>query len=156
MTRNRLIGGGIVLLVTMAFGFNTFKDVTPEPREERISPTRSIVLNGREIRVAVADTPLLRERGLSGYSRLESDEGMLFVFEGDGRFGFWMKDMLFPIDILWLDAAGSIVHIENNVRPESYPSSFTPDSPARYVLELRAGSVKEYDIRIGQSANLEE
>jgi len=101
--------------------------------------------------VAVADTPALRERGLSSYTGLGPEEGMLFVFPQDGAYSFWMKDMLFPIDILWIDADGHIVHIERSVSPKSYPASFTPDSPARYVLEVPAGFSEEHGLTAGES-----
>src|SRR3989338_5701660 len=59
-------------------------------------------IGDQAVRVTVADTPESRERGLSGRDGLASDEGMLFVFQNDGYHTFWMKDMLFSIDIIWL------------------------------------------------------
>ena len=61
----------------------------------------------------------------------------------------WMKDMQFPIDILWLDAEYKIVFIKHVSTPETYPESFYSDVPARYVLELPAGFAREHDFKIG-------
>lgn len=96
--------------------------------------------------VEVADTEASRERGLSGHAPLNDSEGMLFVFDTDARWGIWMKDMSFPLDIVWADAGGRIVHIERDVSPDTYPRIFAPPVPARYVVELPAGSVAKHAI----------
>jgi len=80
-----------------------------------------------------------QERGLGGRKNIAPDYGMLFVFPKDDSYGIWMKDMLVPIDIIWLSDTGVIVHLEPSVEPSTYPHVFYPDSPARYVLEMRAG-----------------
>ena len=120
-------------------------------RNPRITPTRSIRVQGTFVRVAVADTESLREKGLSGVASLSANEGMLFVFEKDGLYSFWMKDMNFPLDIVWLAADGKVVAVAEDRSPASYPESFTPTSPARYALELPAGWVKAHDIGIGDA-----
>lgn len=74
---------------------------------------------------------------------------MLFVFPKDGTYSFWMKDMLFAIDIIWLDANARVVFAAEHVVPESYPAIFTPHTAARYVLELPAGFVAEHHIGVG-------
>lgn len=114
----------------------------------------TIHVNGRLVRVTVADTPPLRERGLGGRSGLAEDEGMLFVFSEDGRHTFWMKDMRFAIDILWVSREGSIVDIQERVSPETYPATFAPKAEATYVVELPAGYVEEHDVRIGDIVRL--
>ncbi|MFZ2556208.1 MAG: DUF192 domain-containing protein [Minisyncoccia bacterium] len=107
------------------------------------------------MRIQVVDSEATRQRGLSGIPDLAPDQGMLFVFEEDGMYSFWMHDMLFSIDILWLAADGRVVHIEKDLSPESYPQSFTSHSPARYVLEVPAGFSDKHGIIIGSSASLE-
>ena len=91
--------------------------------------------------VEIADTPVAQRQGLSGRSHLPVGHGLLFIFDKEGRHGIWMKDMLFPIDIVWLDGNGREVHQEKEVRPDTYPEVFTPPVPARYVLELNAGTL---------------
>lgn len=89
--------------------------------------------------IEVADDAVERERGLSG-REVPEDFGMLFIFPEPGRYAFWMKDMLVPIDILWLSEDGTILGIEEQVSPESYPEAFIPPVPVRVVLEVRAGT----------------
>ncbi len=119
-----------------------------------VSASSTIQLNDRIIRVEIADTPEERERGLSGKGGLAEDEGMLFVFDSDGRYAFWMKDMKFAIDILWISHDGAIVHIEKGVAPETYPHTFAPRREARYVVELPAGFVEKHDVHVGDIVRL--
>ncbi len=102
----------------------------------------------------IADTPALREKGLSGRAGLAPDEGILFVFPADGQYGFWMKDMRFPIDILWLSGRGEILDMRKSVSPSTYPAVFTPAASARYVLELPAGFSEAYTVKIGDEVKL--
>ena len=97
----------------------------------------------------VADTPVLRELGLSFRKGLGPEEGMLFVFEKSGVYPFWMKDMSFPIDILWLDEEGVINFIVREATPASYPHVFAPNASGRFVLEVPAGRVEKENVQIG-------
>lgn len=101
------------------------------------------------IRVELATTTAARAQGLSGRAPLPPGEGLLFVFPRDGQYSFWMKDMRFSIDMLWIAADGTVVDMRENVAPETYPSSFTPRAPARFVLELSAGHARSSGISIG-------
>jgi hypothetical protein len=114
--------------------------------------TTAVTLGGTVVSAEVADTLALRAKGLSGRESLGREAGMLFVFDVDDRHGFWMKDMRFPIDIIWLNASGTVVHLVSRAQPESYPTIFTPSAPARYVLEVNAGFAEEYDVRDGDRA----
>lgn len=102
--------------------------------------------------VRIADSEKEREQGLSGTTELPSNRGMLFVFESSGFWGIWMKDMNYPIDILWLNDRKEVVHIEQHILPESYPRTFMPRVPARYVLELPADATEKHGIKQGDSA----
>ena len=113
-----------------------------------------LILGGKVFTVEVADTAKLLEKGLSDHIPLKSDEGMLFVFQKEDKYGFWMKDMLFSIDILWIDSNLKIVHIEKSLRPETYPKIFYPNSVALYVLELKAGEVQNLNLKIGDSLEI--
>lgn len=101
------------------------------------------------IPIEVADTPAEQEQGLSG--RMSLDGGMLFVFQSPDRYGFWMKDMAFPIDIVWMDAERRVIAVDANVSPDSYPKTYYPPSDAMYVLELNAGQAEVLGIRTDQS-----
>ncbi len=126
----------------------------PTSMVQQAPSLRTIHLGDQAIRVSVADTPESRQKGLSGRAGLAPDEGILFVFPQDGKHGFWMKDMRFSIDILWLNADGRIVHIAKSVSPSTYPQSFVPTKPARYVLEVLAGYVTEHGVAIGDVVRL--
>ncbi len=113
----------------------------------------TVRIGGTDVRVTLADTAEKRSRGLSGTSRLEEGEGMLFVFPQEGIYGFWMKDMRYSIDIIWLTEDKEVVYVAENASPESYPMSFVPEKPAKYVLEVPAGFAKAHNIAIGSSAS---
>jgi uncharacterized membrane protein (UPF0127 family) len=106
--------------------------------------------NGEVLTAELALTEEDRARGLMFRKDLNEDQGMLFVFEEEGRHAFWMKNMTFSIDILWLDRQKRIVHIEHRVPPcqnEPCPS-YPPDYPALYVLELRAGAADALNLQL--------
>ena len=109
------------------------------PQEVHTTSMRTVTIDGISIAVDVADTEILREQGLSGRTSLSEGKGMLFVFDTDGLWNIWMKDMRFPIDIVWADVDGKVVTVALDIAPETYPEVFSPSSPARYVLELLAG-----------------
>lgn len=114
----------------------------------------TVQIKDHTIRVAIVDTPESRAIGLSGHESLPKGEGMLFVFPEDGLYSFWMKDMRFAIDILWISSEGAIVDLRENISPNTYPASFMPRSEARYVLELPAGAVEEYELELGDIVRL--
>ena len=113
----------------------------------------SVAVNGHRYTVHIADTGALRAKGLSDTPSLPQKEGMLFVFQDATRSCFWMKDMQYSLDIIWLDANKQIVYMVQNVTPQSFPDSFCTATPARYVLELNAGEVKRSGMRIGQQVS---
>lgn len=110
---------------------------------------KSIRVGGVIVSAEVASTAPAREKGLSGHRPLGEQEGMLFVFDKDDTYGFWMKDMQFAIDIIWIDAEGKIITIAKNVEPASYPEVFYPARPARYVLEVPAGFAQKRSLAEG-------
>jgi len=101
------------------------------------------------VSVSVADTSEEQIQGLSNVKFLPNDSGMLFVYEEPGNQHFWMKDMNFPIDIIWIGASKTIVDITENLAPSTYPETYSPISPAQYVLEVNAGYSQKHDIAIG-------
>lgn len=106
--------------------------------------------DGDSVSAELAVSSEERARGLMFRTRMEFDQGMLFVFGKEGFYSFWMKNMVFALDFIWLDGEKRIVHIEENVPPciqEPCPS-YTSKVPARYFLELKAGSVAKRKLRI--------
>ena len=116
-------------------------------------PDRSI------IKAEIADTEAERERGLSGRTSLAADAGMWFEFEQDGKYSIWMPDMNFAIDIIWISSDFKVVQIANNVLPEPGVSEnklkhYINQSPARYVLEVPAGTAAAHKLMIGSQFEL--
>jgi uncharacterized membrane protein (UPF0127 family) len=122
-------------------------------------PRRPVVVLDERVRVSVdvVETPQLRARGLSGRPGLAPDEGMLFLFDAPRIQSFWMKDMRFEIDIVWI-RDGRIVGITPNLPlPKSplvlpqYPSPV----PCDVVLEVRAGAARRWGLALGDSVRVE-
>jgi len=107
---------------------------------------------GEEIPVEVADTLKKRRLGLGKRTSLKKDWGMLFVFENRKRYHFWMKDMQFPLDVIWLDNH-RIVHITHNAKPAIYrdePEIMASPVPVNFVLEIAAGRAEKLRLKTGQ------
>lgn len=92
-----------------------------------------------DFNIYISRTPEERERGLSGFSDLKDDEAMLFIFESSDLHGFWMKEMNFAIDMVWLDENFKVISVERGVTQGTYPKVFYPESPSLYVLEFKSG-----------------
>lgn len=107
-----------------------------------------------KVRVAIADTPAERQQGLSGRKNLGPNEGLLFIFDKPGFYPFWMKEMNFPIDIIWLDGDWRVIDIDQYVPPQSFPRLFQSREPVQYVLEVNAGFAQKNKIGFGQRAIL--
>ena len=106
--------------------------------------------------VDLALTADQQSRGLSGRDKMSENQGMLFVMQSPGRYGFWMKEMKFPLDIFWLDAKGRVVYLKKNLQPcltiLNCPT-YTPDADSLYVLETVAGFSQRHAITKGTQFN---
>jgi len=111
--------------------------------------------NGKIITAELAVSDAERARGLMNREKINPDQGMLFVFEFAGQHSMWMKNMLISLDFLWLDSEQRIVHIEENIPPcERDPCpSYASKIPATYVLELKAGSIKQNALKLYDKVN---
>lgn len=113
-----------------------------------------VFVAGREVAVDIADTPALQKQGLSGREAFGPNEGMLFIFPAPSAQGFWMKDMRFPIDIIYFDQDRKIVDVWEYADPSSYPNVFAPRVPAQFVLEVPAGFFSKYRLENGNTFEL--
>jgi hypothetical protein len=109
-----------------------------------------IRINGEEFEVMIADTPAQKNRGLSGTESLPSDRGMLFTYKEAQKPEFWMKDMLIPLDFIWINN-GEVVDLHEDVEPAEVqpPNTITPKKKVDMVLEVNAGVIQGYNIKIG-------
>jgi hypothetical protein len=126
----------------------TTKPSTERPFTE-LGATSIIKIGGKTIKVELARSPQEKEVGLSGRQSLPPDQGLLFIFDKPRYYPFWMKDMKFPIDIVWLDKNGFVIDITKNLQPSSFPQRVTSKSPSQFVLELNANFTEQNNIKIG-------
>lgn len=155
MNIRRFIVDAIILVtavVTIGFLYDSYKD--PIYDFFFNEQTVGIFIRDIPVTVSIADNDEERSKGLSGVESLGAQEGKLFIFDEEGKYGFWMKDMLIPIDIIWIDNSGFIVHIEENVAPDSYPTIYSSPVPARFVLEVNAFFVPTFRVDIGDRVSI--
>ncbi|MDO8655120.1 MAG: DUF192 domain-containing protein [bacterium] len=139
--RSLIIIGIIILLGASAVFLLKKKDVGTERQIIRIG--------NQELSVEIADTIAKQVRGLSGHQPLKENEGMLFMYENPRVLSFWMKDMRFPIDIIWIDEHKNIVGIASDISPDTFPQTFSSAVPVQYVLEVSAGWAEFHGVVAG-------
>jgi uncharacterized protein len=110
-------------------------------------------INGHIINIEVVDTESKKTEGLSNRNILCPECGMLFIFDKPGNYGFWMKDMNFPLDFVFINN-NRVIDLKQNISPETYPSTITASSAFDKVLEVNSGYVSKYNLKIGQSISL--
>ncbi|HET7147792.1 MAG TPA: DUF192 domain-containing protein [Candidatus Nitrosopolaris sp.] len=115
-----------------------------------------ITVKGYKLLVDLALTQDQQTKGLAVKNHMNESEGMLFVFQQPSRPSFWMKDMKFPIDILWLGANRSVVYIVPNLQPcpsQGNCPGYAPSRDSLYVLETTAGFSHRHNITVGTQTN---
>ncbi|MEK7091715.1 MAG: DUF192 domain-containing protein [Patescibacteria group bacterium] len=139
---------GFLVLAVLTFSRNAESFVNTI--KGNLSPYQTSATLGRtHLWLEVVTKTTDQERGLSGRDILPAEAGMLFVFNRPTVPAFWMKEMSFPLDLIWLDANRRVVSISPNLGPETYPQTFSPGQKIQYVLELNAGSVAKNHFAIG-------
>lgn len=124
------------------------------------TPSTAVTIGTLKVSAEAADNQALRKKGLSKRESLPFDQGMLFVFENPANYAIWMKDMRFPIDILWLDESKRVtdIAIDVPIQPGKKDSELTVYKPAnnsKYVLEINAGLANLNNIKVGDQAFFE-
>jgi len=133
---------------------NKFETILPNKVNKSIN--KSITLAGHKLDVEIADTPKKKERGLSGRKTLAENSAMIFPYNPPERVVFWMPDMNFPIDIVYVKN-NQVVEIYKNVPnfPADTPKDKLPHYPSRFpvnlVIELPAGWSNLHNLKIGDS-----
>ncbi len=124
------------------------------------SGNKTLTIGGQTFEAGIADNALTRAQGLSGRPSLGETEGLFFIFPFVSSTGFWMKDMNFPIDIVWING-GKVIGFSENLQPEPGKSLFSlpiyyPPGSVNQVLEINAGAVKKYNLQVGDAVNLSQ
>lgn len=112
----------------------------------------TVTIDRYNISAFVADTDEKRSKGLSGVENMSENQGMLFVFNYPSKQGFWMKEMKFPLDIIWLDLNNSVIHIEKKLQPCTsvlFCTVYSPSKDAKYVLETISGFTDLHSVNVG-------
>jgi uncharacterized membrane protein (UPF0127 family) len=122
--------------------------------------SQSVTISGVKFNAEIASTPSARILGLSYRRSLAADAGMLFLFNTIGRYGFWMKDMHFPLDMIWIKGDTVIGAAENipapvSGTPDSNLQKYYPLEPVNKVFEVNAGTVAKSGIKVGDKAILD-
>ena len=107
-----------------------------------------------KIKAEVAKSQSDKQKGLGGRPCIGINQGMLFIFDKPGYYSFWMKDMKFPIDIVWISSDHKVLTKDVDIKPSTYPKTFVNEGkPAKYVLELQANRTRSLDLVIGTPIN---
>jgi len=146
-----LIGLFVVIVGLMIFG--SAAGVAPWAFVKSPAQT-SVTIGELKIKADIVKTEKEQQKGLGGREKLAEDGGMLFVFDKENKYNFWMKDVKFPIDIIWISKEKKVVDFYQNAEvqlavPDSQLRIYSPSSSALYVLEVNAGEIEKYHIGVG-------
>lgn len=135
----------IIIILAVSVGYFVFQQRT----SNRIS------IDGVVLNVDLATTPAEQQQGLSGRDSMAPDRGMLFVFQSEDYWSFWMFEMKFPLDMIWFNSSRQAVFFEQNLPPcgPTVCQVFTPPVKAMYVLEVNAGFIAAHQISPGDTFN---
>lgn len=145
------IAGAVILVVAFLFIQSYFRD------NPLFMKQTDVTVNGQTIRVEVAQSEKEKQAGLSKRGKLAENKGMLFVFEKADYPAFWMKDMRFPIDIIFINDNKVVTIYKNVQNPDKDNTNlpvYRPDEPANRVLELNAGQADKYNIKEGDTITI--
>ncbi|MBI3306134.1 DUF192 domain-containing protein [Candidatus Nomurabacteria bacterium] len=155
MNQKILISFALVVIFIPLF----YLTIYPSGQPGRLTTTSYYVkIAGQNIKVEIADTPDKQAQGLSARQGLSEDEGMLFVFENASVYPFWMKDMKFAIDIIWLNEDKEVIYIKKDARPELFPETYGLKNEqgesllTKYVLEVVSGFSEKNNLKVGDRA----
>jgi len=117
-----------------------------------------VYLNNQKIWLLLADNPQKRTQGLSGRSGLPQNSGLLFLFDEPGNYSFWMKEMKFSLDFVFIENDQIVDLSENVAYPQNgeEPQTIIAKRDFNKVLELNAGLVKKMGIRVGQKIKISQ
>ena len=153
-TRIAIIVGIILVALLGVWGFLNLRPLLADLFD---TPKGTVTVNGKTINVLLADTQKKQEKGLSGKKSLPENQGMLFVFQEADYPSFWMKEMQFPIDIIFINDT-TVTTVYENVAPPADENTqlplYKPTTPSDKVLELNAGQSQTLGIKPGTTLTI--
>lgn len=145
-----------ILLLTILVTFFVSKSTSHSDAYTRLHTigVQRAQLGHNTFHLFIADTEVERTNGLSNIKDMASDEGVAFIFKNSGQKVFWMKDMLFPLDFVYIHN-NRVVELKENILPSSYPNTIVNQQPANIVIELSAGQIKQKNIQLNDILELD-
>jgi len=144
----------VIVVISAYLLFYFFKVYPPViQKQEALS---SVCIGKNCFQVELEKTEAQREQGLMFRKELDKDKGMLFIFDKEGFYPFWMKNTLIPLDMVWIDANNNVIFFAQDVQPcKSFICpSVIPTGKAKYVLELNAGTCKDIGLKLGDTVDI--
>ncbi len=156
------------LATTISFmlcGLNSCK----EKKEQKVIPVKKILFKHegnlqlknsndsiiKELRIEIADNDYERQTGLMYRKHLDTNHGMLFIFDQIQVRSFYMKNTYIPLDIVYIDSNKTIVNIAKNTKPLDETSVYSEDV-VKYVLEINAGLSDKWNLKPGDKISFSE
>jgi uncharacterized membrane protein (UPF0127 family) len=145
----------LVIIAVLFYVFFYFAEKLQAPSLPGDS-SGSVCIKERCFFVELAKTDAERGKGLMYRNELDKNKGMLFIFDKEAIYPFWMKNTLIPLDMIWADSNGKVVFISQNVQPckSLICPSVMPSAKAKYVLEINAGIAEENGLKLGDELKL--
>jgi uncharacterized membrane protein (UPF0127 family) len=149
----------IIFVVVLVYSLFYFADIllSPSFRQDFSGyPLGRVCIKENCFYVESVKTEAEREKGLMSREKLDEDSGMLFIFEKEEVYPFWMKNTLIPLDIIWISEDLKIVYISRDNKPcvELGCLQINPGVVARYILEINAGISSDIGLKIGDEVRL--
>ncbi|HSX09440.1 MAG TPA: DUF192 domain-containing protein [Candidatus Saccharimonadales bacterium] len=151
MSLNKIIIGFIVLLLIVS-GIVLFQLNKTSPL-----PKTTVTIDKQDFSVEVATTSAQQQQGLSGRGSMPKNSGMLFIFKTAQKYPFWMKDMKFPLDMIFINDNKIVDIIPNTPAPKNGNDNlpiYTPAAPDNQTLEINAGLAKQYGFKKGDAVKV--
>jgi len=154
MQKKMIIAASAIAAVAIAIALipviTTSSSHPPVPTYDEYE-VRKITIDNVMLNVEIADDSEKIQRGLMYRDMLPENQGMLFIFDEERKYQFWMMNMKINLDMIWLDSNGKVVHIVEDAAPcidsaHTSQCTYNPDEPAKYVLEVNSGFVKKHGI----------
>jgi len=151
MSLNKIIIGFIIILLLFS-GYILYQiNQTPLPKSK-------VTIDNHTFLIEVATTSAQQQQGLSGRASLPQNQGMLFIFKTPDRYPFWMKDMRFPLDMIFINDNKIVTIFQNVPTPVQGKTNlpvYAPSLPANQVLEINAGTAKQFDFKKGDTVKVD-